>query len=694
MNLLEKVLGKVKRKFDRELSDNATKAELMAQGKPHEKADIRAVHKAGAHWVKKAGLKEAHTPLKTHIGPENPTAAGMAPPPEKQTHYMTREQAHHGAGIAEQLHAHTRNWEESGRQVQSLTNAKQAGKKFVPKDHWPAPVGKVRIDDALKAASLTHKDHEARMHGARAEYENFHKKHGIEPVHAWQALNGRRWPYYRVDSGGGKDEPHYAIKEDLDETAKEPVDTIGAARQYGFHAQEVARHSNSKGWYGGVSGTEFYDRTWKKQLAHHKREMAKYAKLMKEETMNESVVKPKVGDKVIPKLGPHANTPHEVIHVHDDGSFNIRPLLARGQKIKYHLGAARATGDQVNKMNEENHGASFEHDSGWKNTATGKPVKGSHGASFKHDSGWKKAEKSLDTMHKDRAAWRASVDKQNMADAEKSMKTIKATSKRLRGEGVELDEAAKTPHEVMRTKLGFPKNPPKDVWGGRHGPTESSWRKSGGYAGEKTLKRLRDKAISLGFKKADDNQYGNPDGSVVGSGSNYVHPDGHVLNLDSSYGVVKSENRFRANLKHVTKNESVELEEGKMGQISADIGDHLDKHIAEYKKNGGAEALASHVTKAHAAIAKMHGLKPEHAKKFVNDYVDSHLKESIEEQSSQESALRHEQEAKGVSLANKTLSKIPTMASAHKKAVDSSWLKMEKSSNWNAAKRRGANKSA
>lgn len=50
----------------------------------------------------------------------------------------------------------------------------------------------------------------------------------------------------------------------------------------------------------------------------------------------------KVGSIVTPKIGPHAGRPHTVIHVHDDGTFNIKPNMDV-KKVKYHLGAARCS---------------------------------------------------------------------------------------------------------------------------------------------------------------------------------------------------------------------------------------------------------------------------------------------------------------------------------------------------------------
>lgn len=77
--------------------------------------------------------------------------------------------------------------------------------------------------------------------------------------------------------------------------------------------------------------------------------------------------------------------------------------------------------------------------------------------------------------------------------------------------------------------------------------------------------------------------------------------------------------------------EEVELPvrtESHMSQVHSDLGDLLDKHINKYKSVGGAENLAHHTDKASHKLAKIHGISPEHATKFVNDYVDDKLKES------------------------------------------------------------------
>jgi hypothetical protein len=72
---------------------------------------------------------------------------------------------------------------------------------------------------------------------------------------------------------------------------------------------------------------------------------------MKEEAELEESFK--VGDLVRPDAGPHKGAVHEVIHVHDDGSVNIKPHRMPTKMIKYGLGAAKAQPHQLKKVNEE-----------------------------------------------------------------------------------------------------------------------------------------------------------------------------------------------------------------------------------------------------------------------------------------------------------------------------------------------------
>ena len=87
-------------------------------------------------------------------------------------------------------------------------------------------------------------------------------------------------------------------------------------------------------------------------------------------------------------------------------------------------------------------------------------------------------------------------------------------------------------------------------------------------------------------------------------------------------GIGRAMNRLVKPVKEET------IEEGKMGELHADLSDHLDKHIANYKKVGGAEHFGNKTTKVASKIAKLHGIQQHHAQKFVNDYVENKLKES------------------------------------------------------------------
>ncbi len=49
----------------------------------------------------------------------------------------------------------------------------------------------------------------------------------------------------------------------------------------------------------------------------------------------------KVGDTVVPKIGPHKGHPHEVIHVHPSGEVNIKPKGLHPKQIQYRLGAVK-----------------------------------------------------------------------------------------------------------------------------------------------------------------------------------------------------------------------------------------------------------------------------------------------------------------------------------------------------------------
>ena len=57
----------------------------------------------------------------------------------------------------------------------------------------------------------------------------------------------------------------------------------------------------------------------------------------------------KLGDIVKPNLGSHKGHPHEIIHIHADGKFNIKPKGLLPKNIKYKHGAVTVTKDQIEK---------------------------------------------------------------------------------------------------------------------------------------------------------------------------------------------------------------------------------------------------------------------------------------------------------------------------------------------------------
>jgi hypothetical protein len=75
------------------------------------------------------------------------------------------------------------------------------------------------------------------------------------------------------------------------------------------------------------------------------------------------------------------------------------------------------------------------------------------------------------------------------------------------------------------------------------------------------------------------------------------------------------------------------LNESRMSEIHGTISDHLDKHISNYKRIGGAESFANKVGSTVKKVTKEHGIPHEHATKLVNDYVEGELKEQTLDES-------------------------------------------------------------
>lgn len=90
-------------------------------------------------------------------------------------------------------------------------------------------------------------------------------------------------------------------------------------------------------------------------------------------------------------------------------------------------------------------------------------------------------------------------------------------------------------------------------WREEGGDLIGRWTKTGGYAGEKVLARVRERALELGYMATSSNSSGTPDGSHVGSGTVLEATDGSVqLTFDRSYGVTKDKNRFSLTVKYRT----------------------------------------------------------------------------------------------------------------------------------------------
>lgn len=92
----------------------------------------------------------------------------------------------------------------------------------------------------------------------------------------------------------------------------------------------------------------------------------------------------------------------------------------------------------------------------------------------------------------------------------------------------------------LLTKL-FPSGSKTDFGGGL------MWHVSGGYAGERSLKKLKEKLEAHGFKWFDAKLNGVPDGSYVGNETYLQHKkSGWVVSLGFSYGSSSSGNSYSA----------------------------------------------------------------------------------------------------------------------------------------------------
>lgn len=88
-------------------------------------------------------------------------------------------------------------------------------------------------------------------------------------------------------------------------------------------------------------------------------------------------------------------------------------------------------------------------------------------------------------------------------------------------------------------------------------PGSARFYKRGGHGGANQLHKMHDRAVALGFKKAEDHNRCTPDGSHVNYGDTLVHPDGHTIQFNFHYGVTAYENSFSATLNEAHNEDSL-----------------------------------------------------------------------------------------------------------------------------------------
>lgn len=351
-------------------------------------------------------------------------------------HIIDDAVAKEGAAHAEHMH-HTGRLHDYhvGRRVDLELSRKKSDKKLLP-----------AARDAEDAARKP----------ARAAVEAcvaFEKKHGVHPVQAWEAHHGERWPYYRVNTGGGgpthvkksaavlsessaqkEFKKHYKLFNHYDRLAYPAPQKIvhKHLQDRNYHEKEMNRHytnmtpkeknqsrlyeeltereraahqdrvgstldankasahdkvkhaqqlhdRNTLGMMKNLvfkkklpsgstlkeaeiafdeSGTKTMTPIQQHRLDQKKRNAAAAAQWKSASGTKQPVIPAhpshikeeyKVGDHVIAKEGPHKGALHTVIHVHDTGHVNIKPVHSRGRQNRYPLGAARAHPDQVTR---------------------------------------------------------------------------------------------------------------------------------------------------------------------------------------------------------------------------------------------------------------------------------------------------------------------------------------------------------
>ena len=174
----------------------------------------------------------------------------------------------------------------------------------------------------------------------------------------------------------------------------------------------------------------------------------------------------KVGDTVTVTRGPHKGAPHKVIHVHKDGSVNVKPHKMMPHQIKYRLGAAKAKSSEVRKMNNESTMLQFEawmKDTGWKKPDN--PKKDKFGNTVKDKNVAKNLARKAMKKTKDDMKDEGTIitpknfklkdnDKEKLAKIAKMLKRDKAVAKKSThpGPNEDVDEACWDTHKQVGMK--------------------------------------------------------------------------------------------------------------------------------------------------------------------------------------------------------------------------------------------------
>ncbi len=110
-----------------------------------------------------------------------------------------------------------------------------------------------------------------------------------------------------------------------------------ALRRFGFKEEVSVDELSTK------TLQSYSDKSWKNKK-RSKGVKTAAGKIVKKALMKEAF---KVGDFVLVNTGPHKGEKHEIIHVKDDGGYNVKLAGRFGKKTKYKLGAASAKKSQV-----------------------------------------------------------------------------------------------------------------------------------------------------------------------------------------------------------------------------------------------------------------------------------------------------------------------------------------------------------